>query len=145
MSKNDRAESVFVDTNVFLRYLTNDVPKQADEVHQLFLAAKQGTILLVTTAMVVAEIVWTLESYYQLAASDVRDQILAILNTDGLEVENSGMILQAITDHVDLNVDFIDAYCAEWLLSKNLDVVCTFDTQHFNRLPGIVARSPDTV
>ena len=35
-------EQVFVDTNLFLRYLTNDIPEQADQVEQLLQRAQNG-------------------------------------------------------------------------------------------------------
>lgn len=37
-------ERVFLDTNVFLRYLTNDVPKRADAVERLLRRAGAGII-----------------------------------------------------------------------------------------------------
>jgi len=35
--------------------------------------------------VVVGEIVWTLESFYHLPRTDIRDKVVAILNTPGLE------------------------------------------------------------
>jgi uncharacterized protein len=58
-------ERLFADTNLFLRYLTNDIPAQADAVEALLQRAEQEEILLVTNALVMAEIVWTLESFYK--------------------------------------------------------------------------------
>lgn len=43
------AETFFVDTNVFLRYLTNDVPAQADAVEFLLQRAAKGKVSLVGT------------------------------------------------------------------------------------------------
>lgn len=53
---------VFVDTNVFLRFLTNDDPIKAKRVEALFRQAIKGQIQLITSLLVMAEIVWTLES-----------------------------------------------------------------------------------
>ena len=40
------SERLFADTNVFLRYLTNDVPEQADAVEHLLVRVMQGEIVL---------------------------------------------------------------------------------------------------
>ena len=56
------SEQLFADTNLFLRFLTNDVPAQADLVDRLLIQAAEGAIRLVTTPLVIAEIVWTLRS-----------------------------------------------------------------------------------
>lgn len=59
-------KEAFLDANVILRYLLNDIPEQADAVDELLKEAEEGKILLRTTALVIAEIVWTCESYYEL-------------------------------------------------------------------------------
>jgi len=135
-------ERVFVDTNLFLRYLTNDVPAQADAVEQLLHRASAEEIILVTNSLVVAEIVWTLESFYQLTRDEIREKVLAILNTPGLNVADADQILQAITWYVDYNVDFADAFNAVWLLDQGLTTVYTFDQKHFSRFAGVTVRVP---
>jgi predicted nucleic-acid-binding protein len=131
------SERLFADTNVFLRYLTNDVPEQADAVEHLLVRVMQGEIVLVTNSLVIAEIVWTLDSYYKLSRSDIREKIFAILNTPGLEVVDEDLIRQAIPWYVEKNVDFIDAYNAAWALTRGIRSACTFDQKHFSRFEGI--------
>lgn len=138
-----KPEHCFVDTNLFLRYLTNDVPEQADAVERLLRRAAAGEIGLVTNGLVLAEIVWVLESFYHLPRPAIREKVLAILNTPGLDVPDGGLILQAITWYADQNVDFIDAYNAAWMQEQGVARVYTFDQHHFARLMGVTARSPD--
>ena len=127
------AERVFADTNLFLRYLTNDIPEQADAFEKVLRRAEQGEIVLVTNSLVIAEIVWTLEYYYRLPPSAVQDKTLAILNTPGLEVADSDRVLQAILWHVEKSVDFIDAYNAAWMAEHSIKTVFTFEQKHFKR------------
>jgi predicted nucleic acid-binding protein len=127
------AERVFADTNLFLRYLTNDKTEQADAFEKILLRAERGEILLVTNSLVIAEIVWTLESHYHLPPSAVQDKVLAILNTPGLEVADGNQVLQAILWHVEKAVDFIDAYNAAWMAEHGIKTVFTFEQKHFKR------------
>jgi predicted nucleic-acid-binding protein len=127
-------EITFADTNLFLRYLTNDIPGQAEAFERLLRQAAEGKMVFVTNSLVIAEIVWTLESYYRLSRENIQDKVLAILNTPGLEVADADNILQAIYWYVDKNVDFIDAFNASWMLSQGVRSVCTFDRRHFARL-----------
>ncbi|MHB8777814.1 MAG: PIN domain-containing protein [Anaerolineales bacterium] len=136
------AETVFADTNLFLRYLTNDVPAQADLVESLLHRAAKGKVNLVTTSLVIAEIVWTLESYYELDKKEIQTMILGILNTDGLEALDSDLILQAIVHYTDKNVDFIDAFNAAWMVRNDVNKIYTFDQKYFNRFEGIAAELP---
>lgn len=136
---------VFVDTNLFLRFLTRDVPAQATEVRHLFERAARGEIALICNAMVIAEIVWTLTSFYKLARIDIAEKVLAILNTPGLEVESARLLSQAVTDFAERNVDFIDAYNAAWSAVNGVDVIGTFDRKHYQRLDVPPATVPGAV
>jgi len=135
-------ERAFVDTNVFLRFLTNDVPAQADAVERLLRRAAAGTIALVTTPMVIAEIVWTLESFYRLDKPVIRDHVMAVLNTPGLDVLEADRVLQAINWYDERNIDFIDAYHAAWMRHEDLALAFTFDVRHFGRIDGLDVRRP---
>jgi predicted nucleic-acid-binding protein len=137
-----KAERFFADTNLFLRYLTNDMPAQADAVEQLLHRAATGDIVLVINSLVIAEIVWTLESYYGLTRGSIKNKILAILNTPGIEAAEGDLLLQAIFWYADKNIDFIDAFNAAWLLTQGLDTTYTFDRKHFSRIEGIKVQVP---
>lgn len=132
-----KLETLFADTNLFLRYLTNDVPEQADAVERSLRRAAAGELRLMTSALVVGEIIWTLESFYGLPKQTVREHVLAMLNTPGLEVAEADILLQAILWYEEKNVDFIDAYNAAWLLAGGLNRIATFDRKHFARFEGL--------
>jgi len=135
-------ERIFVDTNLFLRYFTNDIPTQAEAVDNLLRRASAGKIILVTSCLVIAEIVWTLESFYKLPREEIRDKVLAFFNTPGLEIENGDLILQSISWYTEKNIDFIDAYNAAWLLAQDMKTIYTFNRKHFSRLQGITVKVP---
>jgi uncharacterized protein len=135
-------DAQFVGTNVFLRFLTNDVPEQTAAVSSLLTAAAAGDLRLTTNAMVIAEIVWTLESFYRLQRADVAAKVTAILNTLGLQVAEASLLLEAVADYVDFNVDFIAAYNGAWVRKQGLTDVITFDRRHLSRLHGIQVSVP---
>jgi len=123
----------FVDTNVFLRFLVNDDPEKADAREMLFRRAVTGEESLFTTDMVIAEIVWVLESYYELSKSDVREKIEKILNTQNLDCPNREIIINALAAYEEKNIDYIDAHNAYILKMKGIDEVYSYD-RHFDRI-----------
>ena len=133
---------MFVDANVFLRYLTDDVPEQADAVEAFLDRAAAGDLRLVTSALVVAEVVWTLGSFYKRTKEQVRDAVLALCHTPGLAVEDADGLVQAAEWHAEINVDFADAYHAAWMQARGLTEVATFNLKHFRRFDGLDAREP---
>jgi predicted nucleic-acid-binding protein len=132
----------FVDTNIFLRYLTNDDPAKARRAEALFKRAVSGKVQLETSLLVVAEMVWTLESYYKLQAEEIADKIGKILNTPNLKCEDSFLILQALDLYVTKNVDFIDAFHAVWLKDVGRTRIVTFDRKHFRRIDWLEVVEP---
>ena len=136
-------EQAFVDTNLFLRYLTDDVPEQADAVERLLERAKAGVLELTTNKLVIAEIVWTLESFYKKSKREVRDAVLAILNTPGLKVEANDQLLQAAVWYEEKNVDFIDACIAAQMFADGPETIYTFNRKHFGRFAYLKVVVPE--
>ena len=135
-------ETIFADTNLFLRFLTKDVPDQAKVVHQLLQQAARGEISLITTSMVIAEVVWTLESFYKETNENIQQMVLSFLNTPGLEVDNGKLVIRALRWYVDKNIDFIDAYNAAWMETHEINTIYTFDQNHFSRIEGLAVLVP---
>ena len=133
---------LFVDTNVFLRFLTNDVPERAAVAETLFRRAAAGEIKLITNTVVLAELVWVLESYYRLARPEVQERALAVAHMDGLSLPELEIVTDALFVYGSAKVDFIDAYNACWMRKRGLDRVVTFDENHFARLDWVDIESP---
>jgi predicted nucleic-acid-binding protein len=123
----------FVDTNVFLRFLLNDDPEKADACEMLFRRAVNGEESLFTTEMVIAEIVWVLESYYELVKSEIREKLEKILNTQNLDCPNREIIINALAAYEEKNIDYIDAYNASILKKKGINEVYSYD-RHYDRI-----------
>ncbi len=119
------------------------MPDQAQAVDRLLERAEVGAFQLHTSVLTIAEVVWTLETYYELESETIRDQIVAILNTPGLDVENSNIIALAMILYADENIDFEDAYHGVWMKEQDLCSAIAFDLKHFRRISGVTAHSPE--
>lgn len=132
--------SYFVDTNVFLRFLTNDDSVKAKRAEALFRDAVRGKITLATSLLVIAEIVWTLESFYKLEKPDIAAKVEKILNTPNLECPDSSLLFLALDLYVHANIDFVDAYNACHMKDRGLTQILTYDRKHFSRVPWVEIR-----
>jgi len=133
---------IFVDTNIFIRYLTNDDPQKADRVEKLLSQAAKGEVGLVTAEMVIAEIVWVLESFYELGASAVAPLIRGILATPGLEVINAALVRDALELYEREGIDFVDGYIAAVMEKQGISELYSFDKKHISRIRRIVRKEP---
>jgi predicted nucleic-acid-binding protein len=132
----------FVDTNLFVRYLTNDDPRKAEAVEDLLLKAKSGTIRLITSHLVIVELIWVLASYYDQSNDTISDFIRAILNTEGLVIENSGTIEEALSIYEEENIDFVDAYIISYLRSKGVTCLYSYNKKHLSKFKDIKRLEP---
>lgn len=132
----------FVDTNLFVRYLTNDDPVKADRVEYLLGEAAAGKVRLVTAEIVMAELVWVLESCYDLSPAQIAPLIRGILATPGLEVMNASLVEKALVPYASRNVDFIDGYIAAVMEKQGMTRLYSFDRKHVARLEAIERMEP---
>ena len=132
----------FVDTNIFLRFLVNDIPQQADACEAIFRRAVAGEEALYTTDMVIAEIVWVLESYYDLSRSEVRTKVEKILNTQNLTCDSKETIIHALVLYDEKRIDYIDAYNACIIKIKGIGEIYSYD-KHYDRLSWLKRIEPE--
>ena len=132
----------FVDTNLFVRYLTADDPAKADRVDALLNKAASGTVKLITADLVLAELIWVLESAYDLKAKDIAPMIRAILATPGLEVINGSIVARALDHYEEKNIDFIDGYIVAVMEKLNINDIYSFDRKHLARITGLKRIEP---
>jgi predicted nucleic-acid-binding protein len=131
----------FVDTNIFLRFLTRDQEKQYQAIKVFLKNAPQKKINLVTSSLVIFEIIWTLLSYYEETKEDVVDKITSLLELPSLEVEHKEIFLESLTIWQQTNIDFNDAFNYVWARKKNTDAIYSLD-KHFDRLPQLSRLEP---
>jgi len=125
---------IFVDTNLFIRYLINDVPSQIDKVERLFDLAEKRDVTLVTGPPVFFEIAWTLKSFYNMNRKRIYECLSGILGLPGLEVTDLDILEETLELYHQTSTDFSDAYVA--VLSKKIGAnsIATFNEKHFKNL-----------
>ena len=92
-----------VDTNVVVRYLTEDDPGQAARARA---AVDAGRIFASTTVLLESE--WVLRSVYGFAAKEVAAALRAFAGLPGVSVENPSLLAGALA-RAEAGMDFADA------------------------------------
>jgi predicted nucleic acid-binding protein len=124
-----------VDTCFFLRYLTGSPPDQAEQAEKILQQAERGEIQLVVPPLVIAEIIWVLEtSVFNLSKQEAAEKAIAILNLRNIHVDNSRLLEEAAVLHAELNIDYTDAYLACFAKAEGLENVYTFDKKDFSKV-----------
>jgi predicted nucleic acid-binding protein len=106
------AQRQLVDTNVLIRFFTGEPREMAAKARYLVERADNGDVVLVVLPVIVAEVVYTLESFYEMERKDVASKLLSFLQSRGIEPTESNRIMDALTRCRDRNAHFADAYLA---------------------------------
>ena len=133
----ESSKKAVIDTNLLVRYLINDDQKKAEAVDNLLDRAAKGEVRIIVPSVVIAELVWVLESFYQLKAGAILELVEAIINTSGLDVTDKSTIISALRLYKSKNIDFIDAWIIEFAKERGVKTIYTFDKRHFRDIEGI--------
>jgi len=120
-------ETAFVDTNIFLRYLTKDDPEKYERCRERFKRVVKGEITLSTSAMVIAELIWTLQSYYKVPKAEVIEKATVIVGTKNLSIPDKNIVADALVLYARKNIDFIDAYNAVFMKYHGIRDIYSYD------------------
>ncbi len=131
----------FIDTNIFLRYLTKDDTSKYDKCREIFKKAIEGEIAIITSGMVIAELIWTLLSYYKVSKADVIEKLSIIVSTKNLYIPDKDIIADALVLYSRKNIDYIDAYNAVFMKYNALNEVYSYDMD-FDVIENIKREEP---
>ena len=124
----------FIDANLILRYLLND--PEADSVEQLF--QKQEELIL--SSLVVAEVVWTLTSFYRWPKPEIIPPLLSLIRLPFIKTDKN-LILNALEIYHQHNIDYIDAYLVALMNKRGVKTLYSYD-RHFDKVKSIKRRRP---
>ncbi len=110
-----------VDTNVIVRYLTDDHPKQSASARALIGGEE---VFVSTTVMLETE--WVLRSVYGYAASDVCKALRAFAGLPSVSLDDPALLALAI-DRAEQGMDFADALHLG--RAADCEALVTFDRQ----------------
>ncbi len=103
---------LWADANVILRFLTKDPLDLAERSARLMARAAKGEFSLYISALVLAEILWVLKSFYQYSLTDIARAIVPLVSAPGIGADDRELIIRAFGLSRDWNVDFVDSYLA---------------------------------
>ena len=134
----------FLDTNILLRYLTNDDDAKARACLELLQRVERGEEEVVTSDVVIAEAVFNLQSPRQYGLSKVRIRQLMepIIAMRGLRLPNKGRYKRVFDLYCSTRLGFADAYNTAYMEARGVTEVYSYDTD-FDRVEGVQRVEPE--
>ena len=133
----------FLDTNIFLRHLTQDDPRKAIKCGVLLAAVARGEMQAWTTDLAVAELVFVLGSKrrngYGYTREQIRDGLLPLLMLPNLQIPSKRLYPRIFELYIQHDIDFIDAVHAALIELHSPPELYSYDTD-FDQIGDSVVR-----
>lgn len=102
-----------LDTNVIIRFLTQDDAAQLEKAKRLIVAAENGRCELLLRPWIVAEVVYVLRDVYGIKdRSQVAGLLRKFVQASGIVTDECSVVLDALARYEKKNVDFAEALLA---------------------------------
>jgi predicted nucleic-acid-binding protein len=124
-----------LDTNILVRYLTQDDPTQSRKATELLERRLTEQTPGFVSVVVMVETVWVLERAYRLPARRIAAAVERMLQTDVLVVENEQDVFTAMIALKEEQGSFADSIIAALGARAGCSCTLTFD-RNAARLPG---------
>jgi predicted nucleic acid-binding protein len=115
--------TAFVDTNVLVRHLTGDPPAQAQRATRYLERADE----LLLPDLILAEVAYVLESFYEVARAEVAATLRAVLAFPAIRVLDGELLQRAVEVYEVHRLDFADAYLVASAERTGVGVIASFD------------------
>lgn len=123
-----------LDTNVLVRYLVQDDPRQAASATRFIERQCTSDNPGFIGQIVLCELAWVLESNYQQSRAEIASIIELLLQVAQLEVMDPDVVWRALKDYKNSNADFPDHLLARINEAKGCETTLTFDKKASRQL-----------
>lgn len=118
-----------LDTNVLVRYLTQDDPAQARRASAFIAKEVAAGDRCFIGSVVLCELVWVLRGAYRLGKADVVRALERITATAQFEIGERDVVLRALEDYRTGRGDFADYVIARYARESGCSETATFDAR----------------
>ena len=118
---------IAVDTNILVRFLVRDDEQQAQSVYQRFKQAERDQQSLRVPILVVLELIWVLESAYEMTRAQILTAIESLQCLAILRFSQQQGIEQFVHVARHNTIDLSDLLIAHSAQAEGCDQVLTFD------------------
>lgn len=116
-----------LDTNIIIRFLVGDDEQQTKKAYHLFKEAELNKKELCVPLVVTLEVIWVLESAYQIQRDEILDAINELLLMPILKFEHQSALQQFIRSGMESKYDLSDLLIAHSAKEQGCESVITFD------------------
>ncbi len=116
-----------LDTNILVRFVTNDDARQAAAADRLFAESHSNREHLFISVPVICELVWVLRNGLRQSRTDIAKVVDRLIEDDLFQIEHGPLVLRALNRYREGRADFADYLIGELGQHAGCRDTVTFD------------------
>jgi len=104
-------KTYYLDTNIIIRYLVDDIPTQTEMVREYLVKAKKKQIKLYIPVSVILESFYVLRALYKRTKAETINALTSVINMDYLEVGSRRTLAESLKISEKEGISLTDSLC----------------------------------
>lgn len=132
---------IAVDTNVLVRLLVEDDPREAEAARALVATAKEDGEPILVVDPVLCELEWVLEAAYDATRKDIAKAVQGLLEDEAFVFVDRTSVAEALGHYRQTSADLSDCLILVGARRSGARTTVTFD-RRLRRVPGAIVLRP---
>ncbi|MEV6277489.1 PIN domain-containing protein [Nocardia sp. NPDC051832] len=134
----ERAVTVYLDTNILVRHLTQDPPESGRRATAFLAKADE----LHLSDLILAEIVYVMQSVYRVPRPQVAALSRAMIGSRNIVTNDPALLVRTIDVYEQHRLAFADAYLVALAEASAGSAIASFD-RGIDKVPGVTRLEPE--
>ncbi len=113
---------ILLDTNYYLSFFTKRDESQFEKASNLIKEMKLNKFKIIIPSMIIAEIVYTLNKYYEYSKENISELLISLISEENVICSNKQILTTALLLFSEKNIDFPDCYLIAHKENLNMEI-----------------------
>ena len=123
-----------IDTNVLIRFLTNDKSSKYKTLYSFFNSLEKGVLKVELKLIVLFQTAFVLKSYYKVPKENISTSLSALLKFKGIQIKDKKIVMRTLELWNTNNIEIVDCYLIACLENDEQNIIYSYD-HDFDKQP----------
>jgi len=116
-----------IDTDVLVRFLTNDRSSKYKTLYSFFNSLEKGVLKVELKLIVLFQTAFVLKSYYKVPKENISASLIALLTFKGIQIKDKKIVLRTLEVWHTNNIEIVDCYLIACLENDDQNIIYSYD------------------
>ncbi len=116
-----------IDTNVLIRFLTNDGSPKYKTLYSFFKSLEEGKIHVELKLIVFFQTIFVLKSYYEIPKEQIIESLHTIIKFNGIFIKEKKIVLRTLELWLNNKIEIVDCYLIACIENDEQNILYSYD------------------